>query len=71
MFTMECSQLYVSKERLSRAVTLHVTLNVIPCMQPKHSRCTYFPTVMMSKLTYFKPPSSNDVTKTKDTFNIE
>ena len=39
--------------------------------QPKHCRCTCFSTVIMSKLTHFKPPSSNDVTKIKDTFYIE
>ena len=52
-------------------VTLHLTLNVIRRTQPKQSRCTCFSTVMMSKLTHFKPPSSNDVTKIKDTFYTE
>ena len=66
VFTM----LKLREQRTISAVTLHLMLNAIRRTQPKQSICHCFSTVMMSKLTHFKPLSSSDVTKIKDTFYI-
>ena len=58
-------------KRTISAVTLHVTLNVIRRAQPKQSRCSLFFHWDDVEIDQFKPRSSNDVNRIKDTFYVE
>ena len=56
------------------AVTLDVTQNMIPYVEPKQNRHCLVGFFFHSedvKIVHFKPPSSSDVTKIKDTCYIE
>ena len=59
------------KQRMISIVVLHETLNMMRCAQSKQSRCSLFVHWDDVEIGHFKPWSSNDVTKIKDTFYIE